>query len=127
MHRSCYENKRAAVPGVTARSSAERAGGPVSVGGQRAGCGLGCRCPLGREECVLSTAMLYHKAIQITRPEADFIIRHPTSSLNECVVVECFELWYDVRRMTESELAAFLETLHRAHLADIAAGSITPH
>lgn len=71
--------------------------------------------------------MQFHKATLITRPEADFIIRNPTSSLNECVVVECYELWYDVRRMTEGELGDFLEALHRDHLADIAAGSITPH
>ena len=71
--------------------------------------------------------MRYHNAIAITRPEADFIIENPTSSLNDCVVVECFDSWYDVRRMTESELSAFVEALHREHLADIASGSITPH
>jgi hypothetical protein len=60
-------------------------------------------------EYVLSDNMLYHKATLITRPEADFIIRKPTSSLNSCVVVECFGKWYDVRRMTESELADFLD------------------
>ena len=83
--------------------------------------------PLGQAQCVVSTGMQYHKATLITRPEAEFIIKNPTSSLNECVVVECFELWYDVRRMTESELTDFLDTLQRAHLADITAGSITPH
>jgi hypothetical protein len=72
-------------------------------------------------------AMRYHKAVPITRPEADFIISGPTTSLNECVVVEDNGQWYDVRRMTERELADFVETLQRARLAAIAAGSITPH
>ena len=71
--------------------------------------------------------MRYHKAILITRPEADFLIANPTTSLNECVVVECFDSWYDVRRMTESELSKFVDALHRKHLADVTSGSITPH
>jgi hypothetical protein len=71
--------------------------------------------------------MLYHKAARITRPEADFLISTPTPSLNECVVVEDAGVWYDVRRMTEKELADFVECLHRARLADTAAGSGTPH
>ncbi len=71
--------------------------------------------------------MRYHKAVAISRPEADYIIRNSNHSLNECVVVECFEAWYDVRRLTENELSAFVEALHREHLAEIASGSITPH
>ncbi len=71
--------------------------------------------------------MRYHKAVPITRPEADFIISGPTTSLNECVVVEDDGQWYDVRRMTERELTDFVDTLHRARLANIAAGSTTPH
>jgi hypothetical protein len=71
--------------------------------------------------------MRYHKAILITRPEADYIIHNPTSSLNDCVVVECFEAWYDVRRMTESELSDFVDTLHRERLADISSGLLTPN
>jgi hypothetical protein len=65
--------------------------------------------------------MQFHKAVRITRPEADYLISTPTASLNECVVVEDFGVWYDVRRMTESELAAFVEGLHRARLAETAA------
>jgi hypothetical protein len=71
--------------------------------------------------------MRYHKAIRVTRPEADFIIRNPTSSLNDCVVVECFESWYDVRRMTESELSDFVDALHCERLADISSGLLTPN
>jgi len=72
-------------------------------------------------------AMRYHKAVRITRPEADFIISGPTTSLNECVVVEDDGDWYDVRRMTESELADFVDTLQRARVAAVVAGSVTPH
>jgi hypothetical protein len=70
--------------------------------------------------------MLFHKATAITRPEADFLIKSATSSLNACVVVECFGKWYDVRRMTESELADFVDSLNRAHL-DSTGLAVTPH
>jgi hypothetical protein len=72
-------------------------------------------------------AMRYHKAVRITQPEADFIISGPTTSLNECVVVEDGGDWYDVRRMTEQELADFVDGLQRTRLAAVAAGSVTPH
>lgn len=71
--------------------------------------------------------MRYHKAVPISRPEADFIISSPTSSLNECVVIEDEGDWYDVRRMTEYELTDFIEALQRARLSALAAGSMMPH
>lgn len=71
--------------------------------------------------------MRYHKAVPISRPEADFIISSPTSSLNECVVIEDDGDWYDVRRMTEYELTDFIEALQRARLSALAAGSMMPH
>ena len=71
--------------------------------------------------------MRYHKAVPISRPEADYIITTSSSSLNDCVVVEDDGQWYDVRRMTERELTDFVDTLHRARLANVAAGSTTPH
>jgi hypothetical protein len=70
--------------------------------------------------------MLFHKAIAITRPEADFLIKTATTSLNACVVVECFGKWYDVRRMTENELTSFVDSLNRAHL-DATGLPVTPH
>jgi hypothetical protein len=42
------------------------------------------------------------------------------------VVVECFGKWYDVRRMTESELTDFVDSLNRAHL-DATGLAVTPH
>jgi hypothetical protein len=71
--------------------------------------------------------MRYHKAVRITQPEADFIISGPTTSLNDCVVVEDEGDWYDVRAMTERELDDFVEGLQRARIAALAAGSVTPH
>ena len=71
--------------------------------------------------------MRYHKATAITEPEADFIIKHQTSSLNECVVIEHFGQWFDIRRMTEKEVEDFIYDLGRARNADVAAGLVTPH
>jgi hypothetical protein len=71
--------------------------------------------------------MRYHKAIRITRPEADYIISTSTTSLNESVVVEVDGEWYDIRRMTQREVTAFVENLQRERMADIKAGSTTPH
>ncbi len=71
--------------------------------------------------------MRYHKAVLITRPEAEYIIRSPSVSLNTCAVVESFDVWYDVRRMTEAEMEDFVASLHRDHLAGVASGRLTPH
>jgi len=43
--------------------------------------------------------MRYHKAISITKAEADFLIDGPTPSVSDCIVVESFGRWYDVRHM----------------------------
>jgi hypothetical protein len=75
---------------------------------------------------VVLSAMLFHKVTAITRPEADFLIKSATSSLNACVVVECFGRWYDVRRMTESELTDFVDSLNRDHL-NATGLAVTPH
>lgn len=71
--------------------------------------------------------MRYHKAIAISKPEADFLIDGPTPSVGECVVVEIFGRWYDVRRMTERELNAFIDDLQRSYIADVTAGFLDPH
>jgi hypothetical protein len=71
--------------------------------------------------------MRYHKATQITQPEARYIMEHKTSSLNECVVIEHFGQWFDVRGMTEQELEDFIADLVRARNADVLAGLIDPH
>ena len=71
--------------------------------------------------------MRYHKVTTISEAEADFIIKTPSTSLNECLVIEHFGKWYDVRRMTESELSDFCDDLHRARLAELTAGLLRPH
>lgn len=74
--------------------------------------------------------MRYHKVTAITEAEADFIIKAPSApsaSLNECLVIEHFGRWFDVRRMTEKELTAFCDDLHRERLAELTAGLLRPH
>lgn len=71
--------------------------------------------------------MRYHKVTPLTEIEARSIINCQTTSLNECVVIEHFGQWFDVRRMTEQELEDFVFDLRRARSADLAAGLITPH
>ena len=71
--------------------------------------------------------MRFHKAIAVNEPEARYIIDHKTSSLNECVVIEHFGEWFDVRRMTEEEVRVFLEDLNRARGDEVTAGLNTPH
>jgi hypothetical protein len=46
--------------------------------------------------------MRFHKATQITRVEADFIIETAQESLNDLLVLSHFADWFDVRRMTKS-------------------------
>lgn len=49
--------------------------------------------------------MRYHKAIKVSRPEADFIIQKSISpSLNDHVVISLLDTWYDVRALTEKEV-----------------------
>lgn len=74
-----------------------------------------------------AAAMRYHKARAVPKPVAAFIIRHQTTSLNACVVIEHFGRWFDVRSMTNKEVAAFIDDLLRERSADIAAGLLVPH
>jgi len=71
--------------------------------------------------------MRYHKAISITKVEADFLIDRPTASVGECIVVQIFGEWYDVRQMTERELNAFVDDMQRSYLDDVSAGFLDPH
>lgn len=71
--------------------------------------------------------MRYHKAKSITKAVAAFIIRHQTGSLNQCVVIEHFGQWFDVRCMTDNEVAAFIDDLRRARHVEVAAGLLAPH
>ena len=71
--------------------------------------------------------MRYHKAIDITRVEAHFLIDTSTSSQTNLIVIQHRGDWYDVRSLTRKELDDFLEDLMRTDVADIQAGCNTPH
>jgi hypothetical protein len=69
--------------------------------------------------------MRFHKAIEISRPEADFIIK--TSPGSDVVVMSHSDKWYDVRRLTRREIDEFVADLQRAEMASVRAGCVTPH
>jgi hypothetical protein len=69
--------------------------------------------------------MRFHKAIEISRPEADFIIG--TSLGSDVVVISHSDKWYDIRRLTGSELDEFVADLLRAEMANLRAGCVRPH
>jgi hypothetical protein len=69
----------------------------------------------------------YHKAIEISRPEADFIIATAASSRSDVVVMSHLDRWYDVRSLTGREIDEFVADLMRAETANVQAGCITPH
>jgi hypothetical protein len=71
--------------------------------------------------------MRYHKATSINKPEAQSLLKRATASRTQCVVVEVFGKWYDVRRMTGNELSDFVEHLHRTRIEEVAAGLLAPH
>ncbi len=71
--------------------------------------------------------MRYHKAAEISPLEARFIIDHNTTSRSACVVIEHYDQWFDVRCMTEQELASFLDDLRRTRLVEETSGILTPH
>ena len=61
--------------------------------------------------------MRYHKAISVTKAEANFIIGRGTSALSDTVVISRGEAYFDVRAMTWSEIEAFVADLARAEHA----------
>jgi hypothetical protein len=71
--------------------------------------------------------MRYHKAINISQVEAQFIIRTTASSQTNLVIMQHRSEWYDVRSLTEKELDGFLTDLMRADAAGLQAGCNTPH
>ena len=61
--------------------------------------------------------MRYHKAVAITKLEADFIIANASASPSDIVALAHNDDWYDVRGMTRAELVAFSEDLQRKEFA----------
>jgi len=65
--------------------------------------------------------MRFHKAILISKPEADFIIETGATAAaqSDVVVVSRGDKYYDVRTMNHAEVNAFVADLARAeHAAD---------
>jgi hypothetical protein len=71
--------------------------------------------------------MRYHKAKPVSPIEAQFIIAHSTTSENECVAIEFFGKWFDVRKLTEAELDAFVAELLQEREVAVSAGLLAPH
>jgi hypothetical protein len=61
--------------------------------------------------------MRYHKANEITKPEADSLIAAAGTAMADIVVISHGDRWYDVRAMTRSEIEAFVTDLARAEIA----------
>lgn len=68
--------------------------------------------------------MRYHKAIEVTKPEADFIIATGTSTLSDVVVVSQGGKFYDVRALSRDELDAFVADLARTEYAALESGIV---
>ena len=63
----------------------------------------------------------------ITEAEARYIIAHAATSANEYVVIQHFDEWFDVRGLTDAEVADTLEDLDRERAAIVASGVNHPH
>ena len=71
--------------------------------------------------------MRYHKAVRVTKPEADYIIRSGSTSLTGTVVLSHMDSWYDVSAMTAAEIDAFVSDLARAEFAEQKTRAFPPH
>lgn len=70
--------------------------------------------------------MRYHKAVKVTKPEADFIIATGISTLSDVVVISRGDNFYDVRALSHSEVEAFVADLARAEHAALEAQTSLP-
>lgn len=71
--------------------------------------------------------MRYHKAVEVTKPEADHIIKSGGRSITDTVVLSHMDSWYDVRAMTTAEIEAFVSDLARAEFAEQKSRAFPPH
>jgi hypothetical protein len=68
--------------------------------------------------------MRYHKATPISSPEAICILDSAWLSLNSSPVMNLFDRWFDIRRMTAGEVEHYFM---REIAGDIHAGVTKPH
>ena len=57
--------------------------------------------------------MRFHKAVEISGPEAAYLIENNRGSGGRAAVVSCDGAWYDVRSLTPKELESFIDDLAR--------------
>ena len=57
--------------------------------------------------------MRFHKAVEISGPEAAYLIENNRGSGGRAAVVSCDGTWYDVRSLTPKELESFIDDLAR--------------
>ena len=57
--------------------------------------------------------MRFHKAVEISGPEAAYLIENNRGSGGRAAVVSCEGTWYDVRSLTAKELESFIDDLAR--------------
>jgi hypothetical protein len=71
--------------------------------------------------------MRFHKALEITKVEADSIISQTGASPTGVVVISHRDKWFDVRAMSRAEVEAFAADLERREHADEIARTALPN
>ena len=71
--------------------------------------------------------MRYHKVTPISSPDAICIVDSDRLSLNPSPVMSIFDRWFDIRRMTDSEVKDFTDDFMREIADAVHAGIINPH
>jgi len=67
--------------------------------------------------------MRFHKAIEITGPEAASLIENNRGASGRAAVVSFDGTWYDVRSLSPKELESFIDDLARLRQQSVS----TPH
>jgi len=71
--------------------------------------------------------MRYHKVTTISSPEAACILHSAWHSRNPAPVMNLCDRWFDIRRMTTSEVRNFADDFMREIAGAVHAGIINPH
>ena len=71
--------------------------------------------------------MRYHKVTAITAPDVAYILDSGWVSLNSSPVLNIFDRWFDIRRMTKEEVDEFAQDFMRKAAGEIKAGIVRPH
>ena len=71
--------------------------------------------------------MRYHKVTEISVPDVLCILDSAWVSLNPSPVMNLFDKWFDIRRMTDGEVKSFTHDFIREIAGEIRAGIVRPH